>query len=398
VKPGDRLVHILGGGEWQVPTIKLAKATGYRVLCTDFYAERPGYAFADAHVVVDVADMGATLEVAEHAGIDGIICDTTDIGVPTMAYIADRLDLPGIGYETALNFTNKFRMRDVTRAAGVPNPPFQLVRTRAELIAASADLGFPLVVKPVANQSSRGVHVIHDPGGLDPAFEDAIRYARNKELIAEGFLDGTEVTVEGYCLDGEPLVAGISDKDHFAHRPEVANRITYPADLAPDIMARIREVNSAVVKALGLRTGVTHAEYMVVDGEAYLVEIAARGGGSRIHSHIAPYLAGVRIPELYLDYVMGGTPTARPDGVARAANLAFFAFPPGRVTGIDGVAEAAAFPGVEELRLEFSVGDQLAPPDDDRSRPGFVVVFGTERAEVLAVTDAVFERVRVTVA
>jgi carbamoyl-phosphate synthase large subunit len=393
-----RLVHILGGGEWQVPTIRLAKASGYRVLCTDIYAERPGYAYADAHVVVDVADMGATLDVAEQAGIDGIICDTTDVGVPTMAYVAERLELPGIGYETALNFTDKFRMRDTTKAAGVPNPPFQLVRSRAELVAAAADIGFPLVVKPVANQSSRGVHVIHDPGGLDPAFDEAIHHSRNQELIAEGFLDGTEVTVEGYCLGGEPLIAGISDKDHFAHRPEVANRITYPADLPPDTMARIREVNSAVVSALGLRTGVTHAEYMVVDGEVYLVEIAARGGGSRIHSHIAPYLAGVRIPELYLDYVMGGTPTARPDGVARAANLAFFAFPPGRVTRIDGVAEAAALPGVEELRLEFSVGDHLVPPDDDRSRPGFVVVFGTDRAEVLDVTAAVFERVQVSVA
>jgi biotin carboxylase len=394
----ERLVHILGGGEWQVPTIELAKASGYRVLCTDIYADRPGYAYADAHMVVDVADMSATLDVAEQAGIDGIICDTTDVGVPTMAYVAERLGLPGIGYETALNFTNKFRMREITRAARVPNPPFQLVRTRAELIAAAADIGFPLVVKPVANQSSRGVHVIHDPGGVDPAFEEAMHYSRNDQVIAEGFLDGTEVTVEGYCLDGEPLIAGISDKDHFAHRPEVANRITYPADLTQGVMTRIRDVNTAVVKALGLRTGVTHAEYMVVDGEVYLVEIAARGGGSRIHSHIAPYLAGVPIPELYLDYVMGGTPTARPDGVARAANLAFFAFPSGRVTGIEGVAEAAAIPGVEELRLEFAVGDQLAPPDDDRSRPGFVVVFGTNRAEVLDVTDAVFDRVQVTVA
>jgi biotin carboxylase len=395
---GQRWVHILGGGEWQVPTIKLARAAGYRVLCTDIYAERPGYAHADAHMVVDVADERATLEAAERAHIDGIICDTTDVGVPTMAFVAERLGLPGIGYETALNFTNKFRMREITRAAGVPNPPFRLICSRDDLITAAADIGFPLVIKPVDNQSSRGVHVIRAAGGLDPAFEEAIHYSRTHQVIAEGFLDGTEVTVEGYCLDGEPLIAGISDKDHFVHRPEVANRITYPADLAPGVMARIREVDAAVVRALGLRTGVTHAEYMVVDSEVYLVEIAARGGGSRIHSHIAPYLAGVPIPELYLDFVMGGTPTARPDGIARAANLAFFAFPPGTVTGIDGVAEASALPGVEELRLEFAVGDRLAPPDDDRSRPGFVVVFGTNRAEVLDITAAVFERVQVTVA
>jgi biotin carboxylase len=395
---GSRWVHVLGGGEWQVPTIKLAKASGYRVLCTDIYSERPGYAYADEHVVVDIADNVATLEIAKRARIDGIICDTTDVGVPTMAYVAEQMGLPGIGYETALNFTNKFLMREITSAAGVPNPPFRLVGDRADLVAAAADIGFPLVVKPVASQSSRGVHVVRTADALDSAFEEASHYARNGQVIAEGFIDGTEVTVEGYCLEGEPLISGISDKDHFAHRPEVANRITYPADLPPSVMARIMEVNTAVVQSLGLRTGVTHAEYMVAGSEVYLVEIAARGGGSRIHTHIAPYLAGVCIPQLYLDFVMGGAPTARPDGVARAANLAFFAFPAGTVTGIDGVAEAAALPGVEELHLEFAVGDRLEPPDDDRSRPGYVVVFGANRAEVLSITADVFERVQVTIA
>src|SRR5579864_6766290 len=211
----SRWVHVLGGGEWQVPTIKLAKACGYRVLCTDIYPERPGYAYADDHVVVDIADNVATLEVARRKRVDGIICDTTDVGVPTMAYVAEHMGLPGIGYETALNFTNKFRMRDITSAAGVPNPPFRLVGDRRDLVAAAADIGFPLVLKPVASQSSRGVHVVRTADALESAFTEASRYARNGQVIAEGFLDGTEVTVEGYCLEGEPLVCGISDKDHF---------------------------------------------------------------------------------------------------------------------------------------------------------------------------------------
>src|ERR1039458_1168339 len=93
-----KTVHVLGGGQWQVPTIRLAKSLGYRVLVTDIYRDRPGYALADEHAVMDIADREGTLRIA---------CDTTDVGVPTMAYVAERLGLPGIGYETALNFTNK---------------------------------------------------------------------------------------------------------------------------------------------------------------------------------------------------------------------------------------------------------------------------------------------------
>src|SRR5690349_15044741 len=122
-----KLLHVLGGGQWQLPTIQLAKTLGYRVLVTDMYRERPGYALADAHEVVDVTDMRATLEVARRHQIDGIVCDTTDAGVPTAAYVAEQLGLPGIGLETALNFTNKLRMRSVTSRAGVSAVRFRSI-------------------------------------------------------------------------------------------------------------------------------------------------------------------------------------------------------------------------------------------------------------------------------
>ena len=67
----------------------------------------------------------------------------------------------------------------------------------------------------------------------------------------------------------------------------------------------------------------------------------------------------------------------------------------GTVRRIDGVNEAQRIPGVQEILLEFEVGDRLHPPDDDRSRPGLVVVFGTSRDEVLAATAQVFDTVRV---
>jgi carbamoyl-phosphate synthase large subunit len=390
-----KTLHILGGGEWQTPTIRLAKSLGYRVLVTDIYTERPGYRFADEHEVIDITDREATLRAAERHRIEGIVCDTTDVGVPTMAWVAERLGLAGIGYETALNFTNKHRMRRVTSTAGVPTPRFAAARNLDEAWRALDDIGLPAVVKPVDNQSSRGVHIIRDRDALAAAFADAARNTRSGEVLVEAFLDGVEVTVESFCVNGEVFAVGISDKDHFPHRPEVANRLTYPAKFGPHVLERIRTVNAMVICALGLKTGIAHAEYMVVETEPYLVEIAARGAGSRVYSHIVPYLAGAPVPEAYLRFVMGAGMGIRPDSRPRAANLAFFSFPAGMVREIAGLEEARAIPGVEEILLEFGVGDCLQPPDDDRSRPGFTVVLGETRAGVLATTAQVMEMVRV---
>jgi carbamoyl-phosphate synthase large subunit len=347
--------------------------------------------------VIDITDVDSTLRFAEANRIDGIVCDTTDVGVPTMAYVAERLGLAGLRYETALNYTSKLRMRQLTSKAGVLNPPFCFVETLTNAMRAARDIGFPCVVKPVDNQSSRGVHVVRAPSQLEDAYADAIRFTRAPGVLVEGFLDGIEVTVETFCSPQGVFAIGISDKSHFPHRPEVANRLTYPADLPIGCLARIREVNETVIRALGLRTGIAHAEYMVVGGEVYLVEIAARGAGSRVYSHIVPYLAEAPVPRMYLEYVMGSEPTFTFASPERSANLAFFSFEPGVVQAIEGLDAASTIPGVQEILLEFSVGDRLALPSDDRSRPGLVYVFGRTRDEVLRHTEQVFQTVAVRV-
>jgi biotin carboxylase len=393
-----KLLHVLGGGQWQLPTIELAQSMGYRVLVTDMYQERPAYALADVHEVVDITDAEGTLAAARRHGIDGIVCDTTDVGVPTMAYVAEALGLPSIGSEAAQRFTNKYLMRKLTAEAGVQSVRHRLVASAVGLEAAAASLGYPVVVKPADNQSSRGVHRVDGPAGLAAAWDDARRFTKKPTVLVEEFLRGTEITVEGLAMGGGYTTLAISDKDHFPHRPEVANRLTYPGAFDERVTQAIRETNEAVVRTLGLHCGVTHAEYMVDGGTVALVEIAARGAGSFVYSHIAPHVSGIDAPRLYLQFVMGETPTVHDPGSRRAANLEFFSFPAGRVTAIRGVEEARALPGVARILLEFGVGDVLRPPDDDRSRPGLMVVLGDTREQVLATSEEVKRTVRVEVA
>src|SRR4051794_17129527 len=97
----NRLIHILGGGTWQLPTIRLAQSLGYKTLVTDKFVDRPGYALSDHHEVVDITDQEGTLQVARKYSIGGIVCDTTDVGVTTAAFVAEKLGLRGIGRDVA---------------------------------------------------------------------------------------------------------------------------------------------------------------------------------------------------------------------------------------------------------------------------------------------------------
>jgi biotin carboxylase len=390
-------LHVLGGGQWQVPTIKLAGRIGASVLVTDCHAERPGYRYADQHETVDITDLDQTLAVARDREIDGIVCDTTDAGVPTMAYVAERLGLPGIPYEVALNFTRKDRMRELTNAV-VPRPVrYRTVRDWREAAEAAAEIGYPFIVKPADSQSSRGVRRVSQPAELAVAVDLARQCSRAGVVLLEEMLTGMEVTVEGFMYECSYVTAGISDKVHFEHRPEVAQRITYPAELSRRQLNELIAINKRVVHRLGMDTcGVTHAEYFVDGSDIGLVEIAARGGGSRLYSDIAPRLAGVDIPRAYLEWLLGRTVSPIPCEKYGAAVLEFFEFSPGIVRRIDGLETARQIPGVQEIMLEFSLGDELKRAVDDRSRPGFMIVFGPSRNVVLERARLVKEHLVVT--
>ena len=50
---------------------------------------------------------------------------------------------------------------------------------------------------------------------------------------------------------------------------------------------------------------ITHSEYKFEDGDYYLIEMAARGGGSRIASDIVPFMSGVDNYQLLINAALG---------------------------------------------------------------------------------------------
>ncbi len=100
---------IVGTGKFQVPIIGQAKQMGFETIVISIGGNYPGLSIADRSCEVDVREKETILEIAKREGICGIVTDQTDMTVPTVAYVAEKMRLPGIGYECALRITNKLR-------------------------------------------------------------------------------------------------------------------------------------------------------------------------------------------------------------------------------------------------------------------------------------------------
>jgi biotin carboxylase len=380
-----RLLHVLGGGPWQTPTIRRARELGYRVLVTDMFAERPGYEWSDLHETVDVTNLDATLDAARRHRIDGVLCDSTDVGVPTSAWVAERLGLPGIGYEIALNFTHKARMRECIDRAGISQVRFGAAGSPATLDAVAQRIGLPMVVKPVDNQSGRGVSVVHNAALLPAAWETAAAHSRIRQVIGEQYIAGSELIVDGFVLDGRVSLLGIAAKKPYPDNPTVCSRIAYLSGESFGLMEqRVGPVTKATIGAMGLRNGIFHAEFMLCGERTIPLDIAARGGGVMIYGRALPHVCGVDVMRAMIHVAMGEPVHLEPLARRRGACIEFLRMPEGRVSRVIGADAAAAVPGIAALHFNLGPGDIVGPLRHKDDRPGFIVALGDSTEAAVA--------------
>jgi biotin carboxylase len=385
-----KTVMVVAGGEWQLPIIAEVKRLGHRVLNTNLYENSPGFAVADLAEVVDVLDVDGNIEFARRHRPDAVLTDQSDIAVRTVALVAEALDLPGIGREVAERFTNKLAMRTWCRDLGVTQPDFASCGCVHEAQRRAAAVGFPLVMKPPASQSSRGVRRVEDLSEVEAAFGFAQQFSNDGSVLIENFIDGTELTAEGVSTARGHVTLAISTKDHLAHNPMVARRLVYSSDHADIPFEELRTQNDHLIDGMDLAFGLTHTEYKYSDGKFVLVETAARGGGTKISSHIVPYMSGVATNSMLIGMSLGQViDPPHVSNTNRAAILEFLTFPVGRVAAIEGVDEARSLTGVIDVGLTFAVGDTLMPPADDRSRHLHIIATGSTEAEAAALVAEV---------
>ena len=378
------LLMVVGAGPWQVATIRRARDMGIRVLATDGSAGRPGFAEADLCAVADITDPEATLAVARRHAVDGVLCDTTDNGVVAAAYVAAGLGLPGVGLEAARNCTDKARLTDCARRAGLRVPESALATTVEQSLAAARATRGPWVVKPVDNQSGRGVSVVSEPDQLEAALEVAFRSSRRRSVLIQEFVVGIEVIVDSLVCEGAVHVLGIATKVPFVDNPTVSARITYGAIGLPAVQANIVEVNDRLIHALGVRQGPVHAEYILSEGVPVPIDLAARGGGVHIYPVVLAHVSGVDVMGACIDMALGRPCVVQAQRRARAANIEFLRARPGRIIAIHGLDAARAVPGVALLHLNQQVGDDIGPLHSKDQRLGHIVTLADSVAAALA--------------
>lgn len=349
---------------------------------------------------VDLGDPQAAAEAIAAGTAEqpiAAVLPVDDSGVVAAAAVAARLGLPYNAPAAAEAARDKYRMRTLMAAAGVPCPWFRLFATGDDLGTVAGQVPYPCVVKPSSLNGSRGVMRADDPQEF---MARAQRLARLLErefgpgphpFLVESFIPGVEVALEGMLDGGELAVLALFDKPDPLDGPFFEETIyTTPSRLPQEVQDAIARCAGQAAAAIGLQTGPIHAELRVNAQGPWMLEIAGRSIGGLCGRTLRFEYGGaaMSLEELIVRQACGlpwRTSSPGEGAGASASGVMMIPIPEaGQLRGVEGVAEAQAVPGIEGVEISVALHHTVTPLPEGESYLGFIFARGETPAAVEA--------------
>ncbi|MBT8215247.1 MAG: ATP-grasp domain-containing protein [Acidimicrobiia bacterium] len=341
-------------------------------------------------VRVDLADPKAAARAIQaavpHAAA---VVAVDDQGVAAASHAARLLGLEHNPPKSVAATRDKLLMRRLLADAGIPQPRWAEVPPGTAGRVAG-EIGYPSVLKPVGRSAGQGVIRVDDFAAARRAEARIRSILRNtgsqpdQVLLAEEYLPGDEMVIEGLLVDGSMQVLALIDKPDPLEGPFFEETLlTTPSRHTDAVAGEAVDVAVAAAHALGLHHGPVHAEVRIPPaGPVRLLEIAARSIGGLCGRALSFGLLGESLEVLVLRGALGIAPV---DTAATRPAVGVLMLPipaTGRLTAIDGVEEARALDGVDDVTITATIGRRIEALPEGGRYLGFVFASGLSPVEV----------------
>ena len=285
---------------------------------------------------------------------------------------------------------SKEKQRRALQEAGLSVPQFRRLTCGEDLAARAREQRYPAVLKPLNLSASRGVIRVDDEAAFLAAAGriSAILGSETAPFLAEDFIAGPEVALEGLLVDGRLRVLALFDKPDPLEGPFFEETLYVTPSRHPAAQQQaIAETAAAACRALGLTEGPLHAELRLSPDGVVLIELSPRTIGGLCARSLS-FGTGSSLEDVVLRHALGQPPVGL-DREASAAGVMMIPIPrAGRLSSVSGEAAALALPGIVDLVISIPLGDEVVPlPEGDRYL-GFIFA----KAETPAAVEAVLRQ------
>jgi len=219
------------------------------------------------------------LAIFEKERPEGIICQ---FGGQTPLNIARQLEeagvpIAGTSPETIDLAEDRDRFREIMERLAIPMPESAMVWTLDEALAAAAQIGYPLMVRPSYVLGGRGMEVVHDEEMLRMYVTAAVDVTPERPLLLDRFLENAiECEADAICDGTDAFVPAVMQHIEYAgiHSGDSACVIP-PVIISEEHLAAIDDYTRRIAVELGV-VGLMNMQYAIADGKVYVLEANPR--------------------------------------------------------------------------------------------------------------------------
>ena len=234
-----------------------------------------------------------------------VVTTFSDYCIRNAAKLARELDLTFHTPAVARLLTDKFAQRTVLNAKGVGNyVEVTKISTSGALRNTIQSRPFPQVLKPISHSGGSRMTFRIDCDTDIQRLEDSFRVSSNSD--AEGFVLEPLVSGEPHpaaqWLADYVSIESACEEGHFTHFcgmdrlhptwPFRETGILLPSSLPLELRLQIEETTTAALRALGVKTGITHTELKLTQPEPTIIEVngvGLAGGIGRLLPRISDF-------------------------------------------------------------------------------------------------------------
>lgn len=265
-------IGVIGGGQLAWMMAIAAKRIGLELSVQAASPDESAVTVADRVIYGKVADARATAELAQYCQV--ITFENEFVDLVALQELIDRdrnlLFLPKL--DTLAISVDKLNQRQHFQAHGIPTPEFYAVDNQADLDAAAAKLGYPLVLKARRHgYDGKGTWVIQNEAELQQAWA----IMQKLPAIAEAFIpfELELAVIAARSETGEIVIYPVVET---LQTNQVCRRTVAPARVNDQVSERIQKIAQQIMLTLNA-IGVLGIEFfLTATGDVSVNEIAPR--------------------------------------------------------------------------------------------------------------------------
>lgn len=375
-------IMILAGGNDQIALIEELRRyfnNAVEIILVDQSTNVRAIEYADKFLPISTMDQEAVLNAARLEAIDYILTACGDQPLSTMAYVSKKMDIPSYLTENEVrDLTNKLYMKEKMVQNDIPTSKYILINENLNRSMLS-NFVYPLVVKPVDSNGSKGVKKVFNSDEIDISLKEAFKYSISKNVILEEFKSGEELSVDIYVENSQVKILSITASKKIKENKKSFTIIQsyYPAPISFD-ESKILNIAQKIVDVFKLKDTPLLVQMIVDNNEYNVVEFSARmGGGSKYK--LIDVLSGVDIMKVYVEMVMGNKPKVNPQKLFNNAIMSYIYCKPGNYVYLNGFEELLNEKAIHDFFVYKMPNSPINKSDTSSDRvAGFLIVGDSE--------------------